>query len=424
MLGQNSGGYLTSVVNPAGETYQVGYTGDGLLTTWVNPRGHATNYSFDTSGLLTKHTDATLVAATLSRTTQPDKTEVSYTSGQGRITRYLVEDQVGGVEHRVNTIPGGAKNDLLSKSDGSTTVTLADGTVATAVKGPDPRFGMLAAILEDATIKTPAGLTSTTQVTRTATLKVKGKPLSLLTLTDTVTVNGRSSSTTFDATTREYTRTSPMGRKVTAGINSSGQVTKVAVGGLAPVSFAYDTRGRVVTVTQGTGSATRSWSLAYNNQGLYSGVTGPLLHAISLQYDKADRIIGATLPGNRVVSMAHDKNGNVVSLIPPGKTSHLMSYDSLDQTAGYTPPALGWGSTQTSYSYNKDHQLSKLTRPDGKGVTFSRDTAGRPIKVTLPSGTLSISYDARAPSWCKKSTNPTPTNWPARWRRCSTIPAP
>ena len=51
--------------------------------------------------------------------------------------------------------------------------------------------------------------------------------------------------------------------------------------------------------------------------------------------------------------------------------------------ASYTPPALA-GSSETAYSYDPDHQLSTLTRPDGQTVNLAYDAAGRLSTVTTP----------------------------------------
>lgn len=60
------------------------------------------------------------------------------------------------------------------------------------------------------------GLTAVVTGARTATLSDPTNPLSLRTLTDTVTVNGRATTTVYTAATRTATTTAPTGRVRTA----------------------------------------------------------------------------------------------------------------------------------------------------------------------------------------------------------------
>ncbi len=60
----------------------------------------------------------------------------------------------------------------------------------------------------------------------------------------------------------------------------------------------------------------------------------------------------------------------------------------------YTPPTVGAGQNQTSYSYNADRQLIQINRPDGQIVKISYDAAGRLNTLTSPQGTVSYAYQA------------------------------
>jgi RHS repeat-associated protein len=110
----------------------------------------------------------------------------------------------------------------------------------------------------------------------------------------------------------------------------------------------------------------------------------------------ADRVWGRisvqVLPGARTVLFSYDANGNLASVTPPGRTAHLFGYTPVDETSSYDPPALGSGPTPTAYAYNKDKQLTQVTRPDGQTIVMGYDAAGRLGTITTPTGLTTYSY--------------------------------
>jgi hypothetical protein len=61
--------------------------------------------------------------------------------------------------------------------------------------------------------------------------------------TDTVTVNGKTSTSVYDVAAKTVIATSLAGRKTVTTLDEKGRVAKVAVTGLAPVTFEYDSYG-------------------------------------------------------------------------------------------------------------------------------------------------------------------------------------
>jgi hypothetical protein len=82
---------------------------------------------------------------------------------------------------------------------GAVRVTLRDGTVETAVDGPDPRWGMLAPLSQSEVIELPGGPTYSSSVQRGATLTNSTDPLSLVQWTETNRINGRTYRSAFAA---------------------------------------------------------------------------------------------------------------------------------------------------------------------------------------------------------------------------------
>ena len=190
-LAVDADGYLSQATSPAGESILLGYTPDGLLTSFTNPRGHASSYTFDAEGRLTSATDPTGATKTLARTGTDTDYTVSLSTALGRTTTYRVESLSDGSERRTTTDPAGQQAQLLKNQNGTQTATYADGTTVTTVLGPDPRWGMRAPLAASVVVTTPDGRVRTTTKQRTATLASPNDLLSLGTLNETTTINGR-----------------------------------------------------------------------------------------------------------------------------------------------------------------------------------------------------------------------------------------
>src|SRR5207247_988822 len=116
-------------------------------------------------------------------------------------------------------------------------------------KGPDPRFGMQAPLYSSASLHTPSGLTASLTGTRSVTLSDPNNPLSLSSLTDTVTINGNSFTGTYNGTARTVTDHTPAGRQVITTLDSLGRIISYQPPSLTAMQYAYDARGRLSQLT-------------------------------------------------------------------------------------------------------------------------------------------------------------------------------
>jgi len=165
------------------------------------------------------------------------------------------------------------------------------------------------------------------------------------------------------------------------------------VDSLEPVAFAYDPRGRLSTMTQGTGGTARTSTFTYNPQGFLASLTDPLSRTVSFGYDAAGRVTTQTLPDLREIHTTYDPNGNVASITPPSRPAHAFTYTPVDLEATYTPPDLGIGTVATTYTYNADRQLTQVLRPDGQPLTLDYEPAGgRLSTLTAPTGQTTFTY--------------------------------
>ncbi len=177
---------------------------------------------------------------------------MTLTTGEQRTSTYQVEQVTTGATRRVDTDASGVARIRQHEANSTWTVTAADGTVTRLVEGPDPRFGLQAPVATSTRVTMPSGLQATMTASRTATLADPANPLSLVQQTDTVTLNGRASTRVFDATPRTVTSWTPAGRQAVTTLDSLGRVSQVQPGGLEPVGYTYDLRGRLASVTHWT----------------------------------------------------------------------------------------------------------------------------------------------------------------------------
>ncbi|MEX0698643.1 MAG: RHS repeat-associated core domain-containing protein, partial [Acidimicrobiia bacterium] len=387
-LNLNASGYLSSVTNPADESVALTYHTGGLLATLTDPRDHMYEFSYDSLGRLTRDEDPVGGYTELARVELSNGFEVTKTSALGRETTYRTENQETGDQARLNTSPSGQEYSSTTAPDGTVTTMMPDSTVISTQSGPDPRFGVTAPLLKTLTVTTPGGLVSTVELKRALTLSTPGDPLSLLTQVDSITVNGRLMTRSYDASQRRYTSVSAAGRVNIVELDSLGRLAWDSTGGLLAVRYTYDSAGRLSQIAQGP----RSWSYTYDSSGRLVAVDDPLGRRDSLVYDAAGRVTRQILAGSSAINLAYDPNGNVTGVTPPGGSQHQFTYTATDLVASYVPPDLGPGVEATTYAYNLDRRVTRITRPDSLLLEFAYTTGGRLDTLSVAGGTLKYDY--------------------------------
>ncbi|WP_303900977.1 NHL domain-containing protein [Thiohalomonas denitrificans] len=388
-------GYLAAVSDPAGESHSMSYTAGGLLTSMTKPSGAQSIYDYDQVGRLIRDEDPVDGGWSLVRTESGKSLEVSMTSGEGHTSRYSVERLNETKLLRASQGTDGAKSTrsiTTSASEITEVATSADGTVSTLRKAPDPRVGMRAPYLDAATVSTPAGLKQTISATREVTLSDPENLLSLTEWSESSTVNGRNATTVFDAENRVWTKTSAQGRTSLVEVNVQGRPVLAQTEGLAAVSYEYDSRGRLRTLTEDGGDGPRTVALTYDPLGNLETVTDALERTSRFEYDLAGRVTKQTLPDGREIGYQYDANGNLTALTPPGREAHVFAYTPVDLEEQYTPPDLEGVETVTRYAYNKDKDLTRIDRPDGSAVQLGYNAGGKLTSLTYPEGRLDYTY--------------------------------
>ena len=118
------------------------------------------------------------------------------------------------------------------------------------------------------------------------------RPLQRSAQLDTTTINGRTYTSAFNALSKSYVNTFPQKRTVTTVLDSLERISSSQVGTLLPVSYSYDTYGRLSTISQGA----RTVNLAYDPTGFLISVTDPLKLPTTFTHDADGRLLTTTLP--------------------------------------------------------------------------------------------------------------------------------
>ncbi|HTG37077.1 MAG TPA: DNRLRE domain-containing protein [Thermoanaerobaculia bacterium] len=391
-------GYLASLSDPAGlRTY--GFTYDrGLMKTRIDPRQNTYAYAYNILGRLIRDDDPAGGFKTLTRGggTNPQNYTVAVETALGRHTEYRVSTnrtlQTRRTSGRLS--PEGETEETVESIFGSGTrvTTQPSGTVVTTREGPDGAWGARDRRAEVREVRTPSGLTSTTLVEQGAELADPEDPFSVVNRFQNVTENGQTFSANYDGPTRTSTWQTPEGRIFTSQADEFGRLVTSQVSGLAPLSWQYDTAGRLSRLSQGSGDRERTTSYHYGPDGRLASVTDPLGRTVSLSYDALGRLEVQRHPGGREIRFGYDAADNLVSLTPPGRPAHSFQYTKVDQQSQYTPPDLGTGNVRTTFVHDVDRQVTQILRPDGRGIGIVYDVGGRPTGVTTHRGTTAITY--------------------------------
>ena len=398
-LALDSDGYLHTITNPNAEMVQLLYkpvvladahTG-GLLSQYTDARNGSAFYQYDSDGFLTKNTEPDGSYHTYSRGGYLASTSVTRTSALGRTQVFgLSQSRNNDAQTRVTQGADGLTTTQRRNADHSGSITYPDGTMITTAGLADPRFGIQSAYTSRTAITTPSGLTRSELRSRSVTLSNPQDPLSLTSLIESATVNGRTSQRSYNASTRRMTLTSAAGRVTTVDYDALGHLVSIAPPGVQPLQLHYDARGRNDTLSQGA----RVTTLTYRSDGFLGSVLDPLQHATSFGYDLAGRPTSQTLPDLSAFGIGYDPNGNLILVTPPGRPDHAFAYTQADLEKDYTPPDVRQPRT-THTDYNLDQQVSNVSRPDGDFTTPTYDLAkGRLTALTTSRGTNTYGYSA------------------------------
>jgi len=392
-------GYLASITNPLGDAVTMSYSAEGLMQSFRDKNQNTTTFQY-LAGRLVDDLNPEGGGWTIERDENGFNQTLRLTSKGGYETVYQVDRSAEDAVNFTTTFSDGSTTTKTVLNSDETQSTWADGTTVTSRVAADSRFGLMAAFTGQSSQRLPSGLERVADAQETSVLTDANDPFSLTSLTRTRTLNGRNSTSGYDAASRSWTETSPENRTAIVQINAQGQPILSQITGFNSASYSYDSRGRLEVIGEGNGADGRVTTLTfYPVGGLQAGYLESIEDAENqitrFEYDALGRVIKQILPDLREITYTYDANGNLASLTPPGRPAHVFAYDGVDQETQYTPPGVtGIATPQTVYTYNLDKQLTGVIRPDGQQITIDYGpVSGLLESMTTPTGTYSYGYD-------------------------------
>ncbi len=387
-------GMLGEVRNPDNESVHMTYSDSGLLLGYTDARGNTNTYQYDDSGRLISDENPAGGGWTISRSVVGGVVRVQMDSAEGRSNIFEVEQTDLGRRTFANISPDGLPYRKTIEPTGEVNHVYPDGVTVQQLFESDQRFEMMSPVPSNTVTRLPSGLSSTSATSRNVTLSDDNDLLSVSTYEEVLTRNGRAYISQFDSATRTVTTVTPTGRSAERVINAAGSVTNSKYADIAPVTYTYNSLGKISSATVVTDTSSREYTFGYDQKGDLESITDPISRKVEFISDNMGRVTEQKLPDGRKIQYSYDKNGNLTSLVPPGKSAHVFSYNAVDKESDYTPPNLSGVETVTRYSYNLDKQLTEVLRPDGQTVSLAYNSGGKLATLTIPRGQYAYDYNA------------------------------
>jgi RHS repeat-associated protein len=376
--------HLTRITYPDASVYDFEYTTDGLLTLKTQPEGNQFGHVFDSDGRITDFTDDEGGLWQFSRTVLKNNDVLHETlTAESNLTSYLDRNfSAGGFSSTISD-PSGAETLITQAGDGLIeNINLPCGLQRTVKYNLDTEYTFK--YVEELTETTPAGLQRTTTRNRAyADIDADGIADSI---TDTISVNGKTSTLEQVISQATLNLASPEGRTVALLYDPDTLATEnVSIPGLYDTAFGYDTRGRITSIATNTRQIT--FDYVDDANGHQVTITDPEQHQWIYTIDSMDRLKSIQRPDGGRVQFTYDKNGNMTVLTNPVDINHGFGYNSVNLNSSYSMPLSG----NYSYLYDKDRRLIQTNFPSGKQI-FNIYDKTRLAQIQTPEGNVDFTY--------------------------------
>jgi RHS repeat-associated protein len=293
-------------------------------------------------------------------------------------------NQAGAYSSRA-TGPDGSVSVFTRNADGSVeTSALGCGMTQTRTYALEPLWSYL--YLKSVQERTPAGLSRGSAVSRLYA-DTNADTINDL-ITDSISVNGRVATQVTETLTGTLTQTTPAGRQSTLRYDPATLLTQeIAVPGLTPATYGYDSRGRMTSAAVGS----RVLRLAYDQNGNPDYLVTPDERTFDYSYDIMGRLLAETRPDGSEVDYQYDANGNLTALVNPNAVPYVFGYTANNQRRSLAAPLSG----TYQYLYDRDRRLKTVTFPSGRQI-LNAYAAGVLDYTITPEGTIDYDYACSA----------------------------
>jgi RHS repeat-associated protein len=161
-------------------------------------------------------------------------------------------------------------------------------------------------------------------------------------------------------------------------------------------SFAYDSHGRVTTVTF---PSTLYETYVYDAVGNLTKKTDRKGNAINYQYDPLSRLTQKSYPDTTTVAYTYDAGSRLTQVVDPTGT-YSLSYDGVGRLTGTmtTYSFLTGRNLSVAYTYDAGSNRATMTDAESGQTSYAYDTLNRLQTLTpasaISSGNFGISYDS------------------------------
>jgi len=378
----DSSNHLIQASYPDGSHYSVDYSSGGLMIDKYDRRGNLFVHDYDINGRIISVLDPEGGNWNYGRTIDIEGNVFSNVlTGEGNLTAYQDKTDSTGVHVSIKTGPSGEMLTTFRSSDSLTeTISSTCGMMEKSQYNLDTQY--LFKYISAATTTTPAGLNLATAYSRTYQDNNSDQVPDLI--TDLVSKNSRTWTTTNNILTSVNTSISPNGHTVTSEYDPTTLLTqRINVPGLYPSAFNYDTRGRLISTTTGG----RTTAMGYDTNGNIDYIMTPDNKNVDYTYDIMGRLFFEARPDGSTVEYQYDVNGNQTILTNPNEISFGFNYTANNQRRNFVQPLSG----TYSYLYDKDRRLKTVTLPSGETITNAY-VQGNLSTTTTPEGVKSFNY--------------------------------
>lgn len=451
----SSNGYLTSEVDPTGNSLTFAYNTNGYVTSITDTLGHQTTFTYNTSNLMTQVTDSANRTYLYGYT---GNNLTSYTDSAGKVTQYAYDananlTQITDPNGNITKMTYDASNRLASLlrvtnpstmagytwtftyNAGNTVATDPNNHAVTYTYDPYGRQTNAKTPLSEnwgstwtsdyhvATSTTPQSETATTSfdgnnnvtqvklpsgLTQTAAYTNSALPYNPTSVTD---ISGAMTSIAWNSNGTVASTTDPLNHTSSTTYNANGTPATSTDPLQNTTSYGY-TSGLLTSVTPP--SPLGGTVVDYNSYNLPWHVTDGAGNTATFTYDVMGRVTAIAYASGLTFSYGYDADGNQLGsneLNGSTNTTYTYQYDALNrvtqetsptnQSTSYTYDGLDNLLTLTdsggtiTYTYNADSELTAVKDRSGLTTTFSYNADGQETQRTFPSGGAQYtSYDA------------------------------